>query len=253
MSSSIKISIENLNLWYDKKQILHNISMDIFQNQITAFIGSSGCGKSTLLRSINRMNELIEECRIEGSVTIDGKNIYDKDVDEVAVRQRVGMVFQQPNPFPKSIYDNIAYAAKVHGIVKKGKECDKLVESCLKKVFLWDEVKDILKEQATSLSGGQQQRLCIARTIAINPDIILMDEPTSALDPISGGHIEELIVSLKEEFHIIIVTHNLKQAQRIADHVAFFDSGHLIEYAPSNILFNTPQKRQTENYLRGIE
>jgi len=199
------------------------------------------------------MNELIEECRIEGSVTIDGKNIYDKDVDEVGVRQRVGMVFQQPNPFPKSIYDNVAYAAKVHGIVKKGKECDELVETCLKKVFLWDEVKDILKEQATSLSGGQQQRLCIARTIAINPDIILMDEPTSALDPISGGHIEELIVSLKEEFHIIIVTHNLKQAQRIADHVAFFDSGHLIEYAPSNILFNTPQKRQTENYLRGIE
>lgn len=249
----IKIAIENLNLWYDKKQILHNINMNIYAKQITAFIGSSGCGKSTLLRTFNRMNDLIDSSRVEGRVVIDGKNIYDKDVDEVAVRKRVGMVFQQPNPFPKSIYDNIAYAAKVHGIVKKGKACDDLVEACLKKVFLWDEVKDMLKTQATSLSGGQQQRLCIARAIAIAPDTILMDEPTSALDPISGRHIEELIVQLKNYFNIIIVTHNLNQAQRIADYVAYFDNGHLVEYGTKVQLFEYAQESKTEKYIEGKE
>ncbi len=246
-----KIDVKDLNLWYGNKHALHGLNMQINQNQITALIGPSGCGKSTFLRCLNRMNDLVSSAKIEGQVIIDGKNIYDKDVDEVSVRKRVGMVFQQPNPFPKSIYDNVAYAPLMHGIVKKGKECDKLVEKSLKSAGLWNEVKDILKEPGTGLSGGQQQRLCIARTIAVKPDIILMDEPTSALDPISTEKIEALMLELKKDYTIVIVTHNMQQAGRVADMTAFFHMGDLIEYDETEKIFLNPSKQKTEDYITG--
>lgn len=246
-----KIHVKDLNLWYGDKHAIHNINLELYKNNITALIGPSGCGKSTFLRCINRMNDLISSCKVEGRIIIDGKNIYDKDVDEVSVRKRVGMVFQQPNPFPKSIYENISYAPLKHGFVKKGNDCDELVEKSLRGAGLWDEVKDILKHPGTSLSGGQQQRLCIARTIAVQPDVILMDEPTSALDPISTEKIEALMLELKENYTIITVTHNMQQAARVADYTAFFHLGDLIEYDETETIFVNPKEKKTEDYITG--
>ncbi|MCD4757636.1 MAG: phosphate ABC transporter ATP-binding protein PstB [Arcobacteraceae bacterium] len=246
-----KIDVKDLNLWYGEKHALHNLNIDIYENQITALIGPSGCGKSTFLRCLNRMNDLVSSARVEGKVVIDEKNIYDKDVDEVSVRKRVGMVFQQPNPFPKSIYENVAYAPLKHGLVKKGKECDELVEKSLKSAGIWEEVKDILREPGTGLSGGQQQRLCIARTIAVQPDIILMDEPTSALDPISTEKIEALMLELKKDYTIVTVTHNMQQAARVADMTAFFHLGDLIEYDETEKIFINPKEKKTEDYITG--
>lgn len=247
----VKVKSEKLNLWYGQKQALKDINLDIYENKITAFIGPSGCGKSTYLRCLNRMNDLISSVRIEGKVEVDGHDIYAKEVDEVAVRRRVGMVFQQPNPFPKSIYENISYAPIMHGLVKKGTDCDELVENSLKNAGLWNEVKEKLKEPGTALSGGQQQRLCIARTIAVQPDVILMDEPTSALDPISTQTIESLMVELKKKFTIIVVTHNMQQAGRVADMTAFFHLGDLIEYAKTKDIFVNPKEEKTEQYITG--
>ncbi|MCX6051218.1 MAG: phosphate ABC transporter ATP-binding protein PstB [Campylobacterales bacterium] len=246
-----KIVVKDLNLWYGDKHALHNLNIEIQKNKITALIGPSGCGKSTFLRCLNRMNDLISSVRVEGEVVIDGKNIYDKDVDEVSVRKRIGMVFQQPNPFPKSIYENVAYAPLKHGSVKKGSDCDDLVEQSLKSAGIWNEVKDILKEPGTGLSGGQQQRLCIARTIAVKPDVILMDEPTSALDPISTEKIEALMLELKKDYTIVIVTHNMQQAARIADMTAFFHLGDLIEYDETEKIFINPTHKKTEDYITG--
>jgi phosphate transport system ATP-binding protein len=251
MAKKTKIDVKDLNLWYGEKHALHNLSMELYENKITALIGPSGCGKSTFLRCLNRMNDLVSSARIEGEVVIDGKNIYDKDVDEVSVRKRVGMVFQQPNPFPKSIYENVAYAPLKHGIVRKGTECDELVEKSLRGAGIWDEVKDILTEPGTGLSGGQQQRLCIARTIAVKPDIILMDEPTSALDPISTEKIEALMLDLKKDYTIVTVTHNMQQAARIADMTAFFHLGDLIEYDETETIFVNPKEKKTEDYITG--
>ncbi len=246
-----KIKVEELNLWYGDNHALHNITADLYENKITALIGPSGCGKSTFLRCLNRMNDLINIVKIDGQVIIDKKNIYDKDVDEVSVRKRVGMVFQQPNPFPKSIYDNVAYAPLKHGLVKKGQECDELVQTSLMKSGLWDEVKDKLNDPGTSLSGGQQQRLCIARTIAVRPEVILMDEPTSALDPISTEKIEALMLELKKDYTIITVTHNMQQAARVADYTAFFHLGKLIEYDETETIFVNPNNKKTEDYITG--
>ncbi len=246
-----KIDVKDLNLWYGEKHALHSLNIEIYENQITALIGPSGCGKSTFLRCLNRMNDLVSSARVDGQVIIDEKNIYDKDVDEVSVRKRVGMVFQQPNPFPKSIYENVAYAPLKHGLVKKGKECDELVEKSLRGAGIWEEVKDILKEPGTGLSGGQQQRLCIARTIAVQPDIILMDEPTSALDPISTEKIEALMLELKKDYTIVTVTHNMQQAARVADMTAFFHLGDLIEYDETEKIFINPKEKKTEDYITG--
>ena len=248
---NIKVKTENLKLWYGKKQALNGINLEVKEKKITAFIGPSGCGKSTFLRCLNRMNDLIDSVKIEGKITLDGHDIYASGVDEVAVRKKVGMVFQQPNPFPKSIYDNIAYAPLMHDMVKKGKECDDLVEQALRDAGLWEEVKDKLSGSGTALSGGQQQRLCIARTIAVKPDVILMDEPTSALDPISTQVIENLMTKLKEQFTIITVTHNMQQAARIADYTAFFHLGNLIEYDDTEKIFVNPNEKMTEDYITG--
>lgn len=248
---AIKISATNLNLWYGDNQALKGINMDIHEKKITALIGPSGCGKSTYLRCINRMNDLIDHARVEGRIVIDGKNIYDRDVDEVAVRKRVGMVFQQPNPFPKTIYENITYAPLKHKLVKKGSECDELVESSLYEAGLWDEVKDKLHSPGTALSGGQQQRLCIARAIAVKPDVILMDEPTSALDPISTQTIERLMLALKRDYSIVIVTHNMQQATRIADYTAYFHLGEVVEYNETEALFKAPKEELTASYITG--
>jgi len=247
----VKVDVKELNLWYGENHALHNISVPLYENKITALIGPSGCGKSTFLRCLNRMNDLISIVKIDGSVVIDGKNVYDKDVDEVSVRKRVGMVFQQPNPFPKSIYDNVAYAPLKHGLVKKGKQCDELVEKSLRDAGLWEEVKNKLTDPGTSLSGGQQQRLCIARTIAVRPEIILMDEPTSALDPISTEKIEALMLELKKKYTIITVTHNMQQAARVADYTAFFHLGKLIEYDETETIFVNPSNKKTEDYITG--
>lgn len=247
----VKVKSQQLRLWYGEKQALNGIDLDIYENKITAFIGPSGCGKSTYLRCLNRMNDLISSAKIEGKVEIDGHDIYDPSVDVVAVRKRIGMVFQQPNPFPKSIYENVSYAPLMHDIVKKGPECDELVEKALKGAGLWEEVKDKLKEPGTALSGGQQQRLCIARAIAVQPDVILMDEPTSALDPISTQIIENLMVELKEKFTIIVVTHNMQQAARVADYTAFFHLGDLIEYGETEQIFVNPKEDKTEQYITG--
>jgi len=249
--NKVKVKVDDLNLWYGSNHALHGINVEIYKNKITALIGPSGCGKSTFLRCLNRMNDLISIVNIDGSVVIDKKNIYDKDVDEVSVRKKIGMVFQQPNPFPKSIYDNVAYAPIKHGIVEKGKDCDALVEQSLRKSGLWDEVKDKLNDPGTSLSGGQQQRLCIARTIAVKPEVILMDEPTSALDPISTEKIEALMLELKKDYTIITVTHNMQQAARVADYTAFFHLGKLIEYDETETIFVNPSNKKTEDYITG--
>lgn len=248
----IKITTHDLNLHYGNNQALHDVNMEVAAKKVTALIGPSGCGKSTFLRCINRMNDLIDIVNIQGEIVIEDKNIYDHDVDEVAVRKRIGMVFQQPNPFPKTIYDNVAYAALKHAMVKKGDECDQLVENSLRDAGLWDEVKDKLDSPGTSLSGGQQQRLCIARAIAIKPDIILMDEPTSALDPISTQKIEELMLLLKQNYTIVIVTHNMQQAHRVADYTAHFHLGRLMEYGATSQIFESPTNDITRAYIGGL-
>lgn len=247
--SQPQIKVENLNLWYGEKQALKNISMQISRNSITALIGPSGCGKSTFLRCLNRMNDLIKNCRIEGKVTIEEKNIYAPDVDVVDLRKKVGMVFQKPNPFPMSIYDNVAYGPRIHGVNKK--DLDEIVEQALHSGAIWDEISDRLKSPALSLSGGQQQRLCIARTLAVKPKTILFDEPTSALDPISTLRIEDLIMSLKKDYTIVIVTHNMQQAARISDYTAFFLMGELIEFGQTRQIFQNPREKRTEDYITG--
>ena len=245
-----KISTSDLNLYYGNNHALKNINLDIYENQITAFIGPSGCGKSTYLKTLNRMNDLVPNVTINGRVWIDGEDIYDPKVDTTLLRKKVGMVFQQPNPFPMSIYDNIAYGPRIHGI--KGKaELDAIVEKSLRGAALWDEVKDRLKRSALGLSGGQQQRLCIARALAVEPEILLMDEPTSALDPISTLKIEDLMGELKKNYTVVIVTHNMQQATRIADYTAFFLVGEVVEYAPTTDLFSHPREKKTEDYITG--
>ena len=244
------ITVKNLDLYYGDHKALNGISMDIERNSITAFIGPSGCGKSTFLRTLNRMNDLIPNVKIDGEVIYDGKNIYDKNVDIYNLRKEVGMVFQKPNPFPMSIYDNVAYGPRTHGIHNKEK-LDQIVVESLKKAAIYDEVKDNLKKSALSLSGGQQQRLCIARALAVKPKVLLMDEPTSALDPISTGKIEELALQLKKDYTIVIVTHNMQQALRISDKTAFFLLGDLIEYDDTQKIFSMPKNKKTEDYITG--
>lgn len=245
-----KISTTNLNLYYGSNHALKNVSLDIYENQITAFIGPSGCGKSTYLKTLNRMNDLVPNVKIEGTVLLDGEDIYDPRVDTTLLRKKVGMVFQQPNPFPMSIYDNIAYGPRIHGIKNKA-QLDEIVERSLKGAALWGEVKDRLKKSALGLSGGQQQRLCIARALAVEPEVLLMDEPTSALDPISTLKIEDLMDELKKQYTVVIVTHNMQQATRIADHTAFFLVGEVVEYAPTTELFSHPKEKKTEDYITG--
>jgi len=244
-----KINIKNVNFFYTQFQALKNVNLDIEKNEITAFIGPSGCGKSTLLKSLNRMNDLIEGCRIEGEILLDGQNIYGK-IDVNALRKRVGMVFQKPNPFPMSIYENVAYGPKTHGIRSKVK-LDEIVETSLKNAAIWDELKDRLKKNALSLSGGQQQRLCVARALAVEPEVLLMDEPTSALDPISTAKIEDLVLELKKKYTIVIVTHNMQQATRISDKTAFFLLGEMIEFNETETLFSIPKDKRTEDYITG--
>ena len=243
-----KFEIENLELFYGDFKALKNINMNISANEITAFIGPSGCGKSTLLKTLDRMNDLVDSCKINGSVKYDGKDIYSYDINEL--RKNVAMVFQKPNPFPMSIYDNIAFGPRTHGIKKKS-ELDDIVEDSLRKAAIFDELKDRLKKNALGLSGGQQQRLCIARALAVNPEVLLMDEPTSALDPISTNKIEELVGELKENYTIIIVTHNMQQAARISDSTAFFLLGEMIECSPTDLLFSAPKDKRTEDYISG--
>jgi phosphate transport system ATP-binding protein len=246
----IKIVVKNLNLYYGDKQALRNISLEIPDKRVTAFIGPSGCGKSTFLRVLNRMNDLIDHVKIEGEVYVDGVNIYDKSLDVVNLRKNVGMVFQKSNLFPKSVYENIVYGPKINGIRDKT-ILDEILERTLNQAAIWDEVKDRLNENALSLSGGQQQRLCIARALAVEPEIILMDEPASALDPISTAKIEELIHNLKQEYTIVIVTHNMQQAARVSDQTAFFYLGELIEFDRTTTIFTNPSKKQTEDYVTG--
>ncbi|SHF93204.1 phosphate ABC transporter ATP-binding protein, PhoT family [Flavobacterium fluvii] len=246
----IKIQVNDLSLYYGEKKALKEISMQIPANKVTALIGPSGCGKSTFLRCINRMNDLIPSVKITGELLVEGIDIYDKNVDVVNIRKKIGMVFQKSNPFPKSIYENIAYGPRINGIKDKT-QLDEIVETSLRQAAIWDELKDRLGDSALGLSGGQQQRLCIARTLAVSPDIILMDEPASALDPISTSKIEELVHELKEQYTIIIVTHNMQQAARTSDHTAFFYMGELIEMGKTNTIFTKPEKKQTEDYITG--
>ena len=243
------IETKNLNLYYGTNKALKNINMKFNKNEVTALIGPSGCGKSTFLRTINRMNDLIDSVKIEGKVLFEGNDIFD-DYDEIALRKRIGMVFQKPNPFPMSIYDNVAYGPRIHGIKDK-KTLDQIVEKSLNGAALWEETKDRLKKSAMGLSGGQQQRLCIARTLAVSPEVILMDEPTSALDPISTNKVEELIDELKKDYTVIIVTHNMQQAGRIADKTAFFLNGEVIEYGKTEDIFYRPKDKRTEDYITG--
>ena len=244
-----KLTIKNLDLYYSEFKALKNINLNIQEKEITAFIGPSGCGKSTLQKSLNRMNDLVEGCRIEGEVLLDGENIY-KDMDVNLLRKRVGMVFQKPNPFPMSIYDNIAYGPRPHGIRSKVK-LDELVENSLRGAAIWDEVKDRLKKSALGLSGGQQQRICIARALAVQPEVLLMDEPTSALDPISTAKVEELALELKKDYTIVMVTHNMQQAARISDRTAFFLLGEIVEFGKTEQIFSMPKDKRTEDYITG--
>ena len=245
-----KIHTENMFLYYGSKMALNDISISIPEKKVTAFIGPSGCGKSTFLRSLNRMNDLIDGVKIEGKIIVDDINIYGKNIDVVTLRKKIGMVFQRSNPFAKSIYENVAYGPKINGLNDR-KQLNEIVETALKNAAIWDEVKDRLGDSALGLSGGQQQRLCIARTLAVNPEIVLMDEPASALDPLSTSKIEELIVQLKENYTIVIVTHNMQQAARISDQTAFFYLGELIEYDKTKKIFTNPDKKQTEDYITG--
>lgn len=248
--SNIKFDVQNMNFYYGDFQALKNINMQIEENLVTAFIGPSGCGKSTFLKTLNRMQDLVPGARVEGLVQLDGQNIYDRSYDVNVLRKRVGMVFQQPNPFPKSIYDNIAYGPRTHGI-KDSAQLDQIVEESLKGAAIWDMVKDKLHKNATDLSGGQQQRICIARAIANNPEVLLMDEPTSALDPISTNKIEDLIHELKEKYTVVIVTHNMQQAARISDKTAFFLSGEVIEFGETGDIFSFPKDSRTDDYISG--
>ena len=250
METKTKIQTQNLNLYYGENHALKNVSLDLYENKITAFIGPSGCGKSTYLKTLNRMNDLVDNVKIEGTVLLDDEDIYDPQVDTTLLRKKIGMVFQQPNPFPMSIYDNVAYGPRIHGLKNKAK-LDEIVEQSLRGAALWDEVHDRLKKSALGLSGGQQQRLCIARALAVEPEVILMDEPTSALDPISTLKIEDLMDSLKEKYTVIIVTHNMQQATRIADYTAFFLVGEVIEYGETEELFSHPKQKKTEDYVTG--
>ena len=247
--SNVKLCTRNVNLYYGENHALKDINLDIKTNKITAFIGPSGCGKSTLLKSINRMNDLVEGCKITGEFLLDGQNIY-KDIEITELRRRVGMVFQKPNPFPMSIYDNIAYGPRTHGIRRKA-DLDEIIEKSLRQASIWDEVKDRLKKSALGMSGGQQQRLCIARALAVKPEVILMDEPTSALDPISTMKIEELCFDLKKDYTIVIVTHNMQQATRISDKTAFFLHGEIVEFGETEKLFSMPTDKRTEDYITG--
>jgi len=248
--SEIKIHTKNLNLFYDDVQALKNVGMDVLNNNVTALIGPSGCGKSTYLKTLNRMNDTVAGVKITGDVFIDGENVYGKNVDVTILRKKVGMVFQSPNPFPMSIYDNIAYGPRMHGI-KKRILLDEIVEKSLRDATIWDEVRDRLKKSALGLSGGQQQRLCIARALSTQPEVLLMDEPTSALDPISTTKIEELVSELKQKYSIVIVTHNMQQAARISDYTAFFLLGELIEYNETKTIFSNPKDKRTEDYITG--
>lgn len=246
----ICINTKNLNLYYGDFQALKSISLEIDQNCVTALIGPSGCGKSTFLKTLNRMNDLVENCRIEGEILLNGEDIYGPKIDPITLRKKVGMVFQKPNPFPMSVYDNVTYGPRIHG-TKSKPQLDEIVEKALRDAVLWNEAKDRLKKSALSLSGGQQQRLCIARALAVEPDVLLMDEPTSALDPISTSKIEELVLELKQKYSIIIVTHNMQQATRISDKTAFFLLGELVEYDGTDDLFSKPKDKRTEGYITG--
>jgi len=250
VAEKIKLEVKSLNLYYDQKRALNNVSLSIPEKKVTAFIGPSGCGKSTLLRCFNRMNDLVDSCRVEGQILMDGNNIYDKKVDVAELRRQVGMVFQKPNPFPKTIYENVAYGLRLQGVNSK-RVLDTVVENSLRGAALWDEVKDRLHDNAFGLSGGQQQRLVIARAVAIEPEVILLDEPASALDPISTLKIEELIYELKDKYTIVIVTHNMQQAARVSDYTAFMYMGDLVEYGNTDTLFTNPTKKQTEDYITG--
>jgi phosphate transport system ATP-binding protein len=247
----IKISAREVDVFYGQTQAIFHIDMDIYKNEVIAFIGPSGCGKSTFLRCFNRMNDTIDHCKVTGKIELEGRDIHDASWDVVQLRAQVGMVFQKPNPFPKSIYENIAYGPRLHGLVQRKSELDEIVESSLTRAGLWNEVKDRLDKPGNGLSGGQQQRLCIARTIAVSPDIILMDEPCSALDPIATSIIEELIDQLKQNFTIIIVTHNMQQAARVSDRTAFFHLGELIEIGATREIFTNPKQKRTEDYVTG--
>jgi len=246
----IKVHVENLNFFYGQVQALHNINIDLPEKKVTAFIGPSGCGKSTFIRSLNRMNDIIDGTKVEGKILMDGRDIYSPMTDVVELRKKVGMIFQKSNPFPKSIFDNVAYGPRIHGVKDKNKLME-IVENCLIKAALWDEVKDRLETNAMGLSGGQQQRMCIARALAINPDVVLMDEPASALDPKSTLKIEDLINELRKDYTIIIVTHNMQQAGRVSDYTAFFYEGHLIEFGATEQIFTNPNQKQTEDYITG--
>lgn len=250
MNEEIKISARNLNLYYGENHALKDINMDIKKNAVTALIGPSGCGKSTFLKSLNRMNDLVENVKITGEVTLDNENIYGENVDTTLLRKKIGMVFQQPNPFPMSIYDNIAYGPRIHGIKNKSK-LDEIVEESLRGAAIFDEVKDRLKKSALGLSGGQQQRLCIARALAVQPDVLLMDEPTSALDPISTLKVEELMEDLKKKYTVVVVTHNMQQATRVSDETAFFLVGEVEEFDKTETIFSNPKNKKTEDYITG--
>ncbi len=247
---NIKMETKKLNLWYDKSQALYDVDMPVYSNQATAIIGPSGCGKSTLIRCLNRMNDIIDKCKVKGSVYLDGKDIYNKKTDVVDIRKKVGMVFQKPNPFPKSIFENIAYGLRIAGVRNK-KKLQETVEKSLKQAAIWGEVKDRLEESAMGLSGGQQQRLCIARALAINPDVILMDEPCSALDPIATSKIEDLIRELIKDYTVVIVTHNMQQAARVSDYTAYMYLGKLLEFGDTKQIFENPKEESTENYITG--
>ena len=250
MNEEIKISARNLNLYYGENHALKDINMDIKKNAVTALIGPSGCGKSTFLKSLNRMNDLVENVKITGEITLDNENIYGENVDTTLLRKKIGMVFQQPNPFPMSIYDNIAYGPRIHGIKNKSK-LDEIVEESLRGAAIFNEVKDRLKKSALGLSGGQQQRLCIARALAVQPDVLLMDEPTSALDPISTLKVEELMEDLKKKYTVVVVTHNMQQATRVSDETAFFLVGEVVEFDKTETIFSNPKNKKTEDYITG--
>ena len=246
-----KIEARKVQVYYGTNHALKDVDVDILDKTVTAFIGPSGCGKSTFLRCLNRMNDTVASARVEGKITLDGENIYDPRVDPVQLRAKIGMVFQKPNPFPKSIYDNVAYGPKIHGLTRNKAELDEVVESCLKKAALWNEVKDRLTAPGTGLSGGQQQRLCIARAIATSPEVLLMDEPCSALDPIATAQVEELIDELRSQFSVVIVTHSMQQAARVSQKTAFFHLGHLVEYGETGTIFTNPVDPRTESYISG--
>lgn len=248
---SVKMKAAGVNVHYGETWAVKNVNLEILKNDVTALIGPSGCGKSTLLRCFNRMNDTIAACRVTGDITLDGAEIYGSDMDVVQLRARVGMVFQKPNPFPKSIYDNVAYGPRIHGLARKGAETDEIVQRSLTRAGLWDEVRDRLNEPGNALSGGQQQRLCIARAIAVDPEVILMDEPCSALDPIATAHVEELIYELRGRYAIAIVTHNMQQAARVSQRTAFFHLGQLVEYGPTELIFTDPTEEKTRDYITG--